>query len=106
MTKDQGQMTTDGGQTSASSGEPCPPYLSLVIPAYNEQENIDPLLSRVADAMSQLDQPFEVLMIDDGSTDGTPRLLQEALGKYPWLRILRLSTNSGQTVAFDAGFKA
>jgi glycosyltransferase involved in cell wall biosynthesis len=81
-------------------------YLSLVIPAYNEQENVEPLLTRVAAALSQLNRPFEVLIIDDGSTDQTPRLLSEAMGKYPWLRVLRLGRNSGQTAAFDAGFKA
>ena len=82
------------------------PYLSLVIPAYNEQENIEPLLSRVAGALSQLGREFEVLIIDDGSTDQTPKLLCDAMTKYPWLRVLRLSANSGQTAAFDAGFKS
>jgi dolichol-phosphate mannosyltransferase len=81
-------------------------YLSLVIPAYNEQENIEPLLTRVAAALNQLDRSFEVLVIDDGSTDQTPRLLSEAMAKYLWLRVLRLVPNSGQTAAFDAGFKA
>jgi glycosyltransferase involved in cell wall biosynthesis len=82
------------------------PYLSLVIPAYNEQENIEPLLSRVAGALSQLTCGYEVLIVDDGSTDATPQLLREAMTKYPWLRVLRLAKNSGQTTAFDAGFKA
>lgn len=81
-------------------------HLSLVIPAYNEQENIDALLSRVAGALSQLTCPWEVLIIDDGSTDSTPQLLREAMVKYPWLRVLRLAKNSGQSAAFDAGFKA
>jgi glycosyltransferase involved in cell wall biosynthesis len=82
------------------------PYLSLVIPAYNEQENIPTLLERVGAALAQTNKPFEVLIIDDGSTDATPRLLQEGLAKYPWLRVLRLAKNSGQSAAFDAGFKA
>lgn len=82
------------------------PYLSLVIPAYNEQENIEPLLSRVAAAMGQLGREFEVLIVDDGSTDQTPQLLRDAMTIYPWLRVLRLAANSGQTPAFDAGFKA
>lgn len=82
------------------------PYLSLVIPAYNEQENIQPLLARVDAALRQTGQPFEVIVVDDGSTDQTPRLLQEALRAYPWLRVLKLKRNSGQSTAFDAGFKA
>src|SRR5256885_224902 len=82
------------------------PYLSLVIPAYNEQENIPVLLERVGAALSQTGKEFEVLIVDDGSTDSTPKLLQEGMQKYPWLRILRMARNGGQSAAFEAGFKA
>ncbi len=82
------------------------PYLSLVIPAYNEQETIEELLRRVSAALSVLSKPFEVLIIDDGSTDDTPRLLQAGMAQYPWLRVLRMQRNGGQSAAFDAGFKA
>ena len=82
------------------------PYLSLVIPAYNEQENIAALLERVGAALQQTGRPFEVLIIDDGSTDATPKLLNDAMVRRPWLRVLQLQKNSGQTAAFDAGFKA
>lgn len=82
------------------------PYLSLVIPAYNEQETIGELLSRVAAALPQVGKPFEVIIVDDGSTDDTPRLLNDAMARLPWLRVLRLARNSGQSAAFDAGFKA
>ena len=54
------------------------PYLSLVIPAYNEQENIPTLLTRVENSLAQLGKPFEVILIDDGSTDETPKMLDEA----------------------------
>ena len=83
-----------------------PPYLSLVIPAYNEQEVIPTLLARVAAALQQVGRPFEVVIVDDGSTDATPRLLAEAMAQHPWLRVLRMAKNSGQSAAFDAGFKA
>jgi glycosyltransferase involved in cell wall biosynthesis len=82
------------------------PFLSLVIPAYNEQENVDALLKRVGAALERVNEPFEVIIIDDGSTDATPRMLAEAMGRYPWLRVLRLKANTGQSAAFDAGFKA
>lgn len=82
------------------------PYLSLVIPAYNEQETIQVLMQRVAHALQGLDQPFEVIIVDDGSSDNTPQLLRAAMGQYPWLRVLRLAANAGQSAAFDAGFKA
>lgn len=83
-----------------------PPYLSLVIPAYNEQENVPTLLRRVEGALVQLGRPFEVIVIDDGSTDDTPRLLAEAMREKPWLRVLRMVRNSGQSAAFEAGFEA
>lgn len=82
------------------------PYLSLVIPAYNEQENVEALLSRVGRALAQTGKTFEVVIVDDGSTDRTPELLRAAMAQYPWLRVLRLQGNHGQSAAFDAGFKA
>jgi dolichol-phosphate mannosyltransferase len=82
------------------------PYLSLVIPAYNEQENVQALLDRVSAALAQTGRPFEVVIVDDGSSDDTPRLLSEAMTRLPWLRVVRLVKNSGQSAAFDAGFKA
>jgi glycosyltransferase involved in cell wall biosynthesis len=80
--------------------------LSLVIPAFNEQENIAVLLQRVEAALLLTGKPFEVLVVDDGSSDDTPRLLAEAMNTRPWLRVIRMARNSGQSAAFDAGFKA
>jgi glycosyltransferase involved in cell wall biosynthesis len=82
------------------------PYLSLVIPAYNEAEVIPALLERVEGAMKTLGRTFEVVIIDDGSTDDTPKLLTEAMPTRPWLRVLRMSRNGGQSAAFEAGFAA
>lgn len=82
------------------------PYLSLVIPAYNEQENIPMLLQRVEASLLTLGKPFEVVIIDDGSTDDTPRLLNDAMKQKPWLRVLRMRKNAGQSAGFEAGFAA
>jgi len=81
-------------------------YLSLVVPAYNEQEVIPTLLSRAGAALAQIQRPFEIIVVDDGSTDQTPQLLADGMRQYPWLRVIRLRENSGQSAAFDAGFKA
>jgi len=86
--------------------DPAPPYLSLVIPCYNEQENVPTLLQRVEGALAPLRRPFEVLIIDDGSTDDTPKLLAEAMARLPWLRVIRMAKNGGQSAAFEAGFDA
>ncbi len=82
------------------------PYLSLVIPAYNEEENVKVLLERVAASLAQTGRPFEVIIVDDGSTDSTPQLLADAMRQYPWLRVLRMAKNGGQSAAFEAGFEA
>jgi glycosyltransferase involved in cell wall biosynthesis len=83
-----------------------PPYLSLVIPCYNEQENVPTLLRRVGDSLAQTGKPFEVILVDDGSTDDTPKLLADAMQQYPWLRVIRMRANGGQSAAFEAGFEA
>jgi dolichol-phosphate mannosyltransferase len=82
------------------------PYLSLVIPCYNEQENVSTLLQRVEAALNQVGKPYEVLIIDDGSTDQTPLLLADAMKRSPWLRVIRMARNGGQSAAFEAGFDA
>ena len=89
-----------------ASTEQQQPYLSLVIPAYNEQENIPTLLQRVEAALSQLGRAFEVILIDDGSTDETPKLLADAMKDRAWLRVIRMRKNAGQSAAFEAGFAA
>jgi dolichol-phosphate mannosyltransferase len=81
------------------------PYLSLVIPAYNEQEVIPTLLARVEASLNQLGKPFEVVIVDDGSTDQTTAMLDEALKRLPWLRVIRMVKNAGQSAAFDCGFR-
>lgn len=80
--------------------------LSLVIPAYNEQDTIDPLLARIAEVFENADYSFEAIVVDDGSTDRTLELLKAAKTKKPWLRILTFDRNHGQTAAMSAGFRA
>lgn len=80
--------------------------ISLVIPAYNEQEVVPELLRRIEPAMRLTGKSFEVIIIDDGSTDRTTEMLRDAMKDRPWLRVLRMNRNSGQSAAFDAGFKA
>jgi dolichol-phosphate mannosyltransferase len=78
--------------------------LSLVIPAYNERENLAPLLDEIRAVLS--DRPYEVIVVDDGSTDGTLETLKSLRSRHPQLRILAFERNAGQTAAFAAGFRA
>lgn len=79
---------------------------SLVVPLKNEAENIQDLLEEIEPVMTKLQQPWEVICVDDGSTDNTLSILTACKISRPYLRILSFSKNCGQTSAFDAGFKA
>lgn len=78
--------------------------LSVVIPLYNEEENIELLCSSLNDALSGLDRSYEIILVDDGSTDGSWEKLREQAGRYPFFRLIRFRRNFGQTAAMSAGF--
>ena len=79
--------------------------LSVIAPAYNEVENLTPLVERIRDVFTPLGIAFEAVIVDDGSSDGSREKLLELAQVYPWLRIIVLEKNSGQTAAMDAGFR-
>ncbi len=79
------------------------PYLSVVIPVYNEVENIPLLLERLEEALKGMGKDFEVVIVDDGSTDGTTETLKRLKARYPWLKVVVLRRNFGQSAAFTAG---
>lgn len=78
------------------------PDLSLLVPLFNEEENLGALLEAIASAAASMGKPYEVVLVDDGSTDATPRLLKEAARKDPHLRAVLLRRNFGQTAALAA----
>jgi len=77
--------------------------LSVVIPVYNEAENLLPLYEEVTDALLGLHEPWEILFVDDGSTDRSPELLRELATKEDTIRVIQLRRNFGQTAAMMAG---
>jgi dolichol-phosphate mannosyltransferase len=79
--------------------------LSIVVPVRNEAENILPLLAEIHAALARRGQ-FEVVYVDDGSTDETPRILAEAQAQYPRLRVLVHAESCGQSAALATGFRA
>lgn len=79
---------------------------SVVIPLKNEEANIEPLTQEVVEVMRGLNEPFELLYINDGSTDKTLEKLHELKGTVPEIRILSFDKNYGQSSGFDAGFRA
>ncbi len=81
------------------------PYLSVVIPIYNEEESIPILYNRLTEELSALDRSYEIIAVDDGSRDHSFVLLRDLAQSDPRLRVVRFRRNFGQTAAFAAGFK-
>lgn len=77
------------------------PYLSIVVPLYNEEGNVRELHRRIVEAAQKLGRSFEIIFVDDGSRDKTVEI---ARGLSP-LKLIAFRKNFGQTAAFDAGFK-
>ncbi|MGQ9708304.1 MAG: glycosyltransferase family 2 protein [bacterium] len=76
------------------------PQTSVIVPAYNEAENIEPLVAELA---AKLDDSYEVIIVDDGSTDKTFAIADGCRARYPFLKVLRLAKNQGKTAAVIAG---
>lgn len=81
------------------------PYLSIVVPVYNEEENVRPLYEKIRAVCESIGKPFEVLFVDDGSQDGTFEVLSELREQEPHLAVIRFRQNAGQTAAMAAGFE-
>jgi glycosyltransferase involved in cell wall biosynthesis len=80
------------------------PTISVVIPVYNEEGNIAELVNRVLTSLSTIDAVYEVLLVDDGSTDHSAAYIREAAAKHPAVRGIFLARNYGQSTAMQAGF--
>ncbi len=78
--------------------------LSIVVPIYNEEESIPELVSEVRDALTAADLSYELICVDDGSSDRSLEILTEISKDDPTLRICELRRNFGQTAAMQAGF--
>jgi glycosyltransferase involved in cell wall biosynthesis len=83
-----------------------PPRLSVVVPAFNESENLEPLVAALRPPLDGLGEPYEILIVDDGSTDGSRAVLDALRAAHPCLRVVRFLRNAGQSAAFLAGFDA
>src|SRR3569832_405082 len=82
------------------------PDLSVVFPVYNEEENVPILLDEIARALDGKGWSYEIVAVDDGSSDRSLEVLRSMKGKYPTLRVITFEKNSGQTAALDAGWRA
>jgi glycosyltransferase involved in cell wall biosynthesis len=77
--------------------------LSVIVPLYNEEQNVEPLYEAIVNVIDPLAIDFEILLVDDGSRDGTFSKARDLARKDPWLRVIKFRRNYGQTPAMAAG---
>ncbi len=78
--------------------------ISLVIPVYNEEENLEPLYRKIKEVMEPLEKEYEVIFVDDGSQDQSPQILDSLAREDPRVKVIHFRRNFGQTAALAAGF--
>lgn len=78
--------------------------ISVVIPVHNEEKNIEPLYKEILAAMEPLGEAFEIIYVNDGSTDGTGKVLRKLKAQDPRVRVLEMNRNRGEAAGLTAGF--
>src|SRR5689334_16677907 len=79
--------------------------LSIVVPCFNEEDALRETNRKLVSVLEQLPQKFEILYVDDGSSDRTPELLRELQARDGRIRVLRFSRNFGHQMAITAGLE-
>ena len=95
-------MQNEAAQNAEGTGT-SPVVISIVIPVYNEQETLGVLVERLTVVLDSMGEPWEVLFVNDGSTDGSAALLEKFHGDDPRMKTLALSRNFGHQVAVTCG---
>jgi glycosyltransferase involved in cell wall biosynthesis len=83
---------------------PTDPEITIVLPSYNEEENLAPIIQEFCQVLDPTGRPYEILVVDDGSTDGTAARLSALAQTIPTLRFQRHTTNFGQSAAILTGY--
>ena len=79
--------------------------ITVIVPIYNERENLEPLLVEIEEALDPTGKKYEIIAVDDGSDDGSTEVLKKLAGEHANVRAIFFRKNSGQAAAFDAGFR-
>lgn len=80
------------------------PYISVLIPLLNEQGSLPELQQRLHDTLDGIGKPYEIIYINDGSTDNTQRILEDFHERFPAVKVIEFNRNYGQHMALFAGF--
>jgi glycosyltransferase involved in cell wall biosynthesis len=78
--------------------------ISIVVPVYNEQDNVEAVYAAISSALKAMECSYEIIMVDDGSSDGSYGVLTRLASEDPALKVIRFRRNFGQTAAMSAGF--
>ena len=98
-------LRQEAGKTLELARVSAKPYLSALIPAYNEEENLARLGEEVSSALDALGKPYEVILVDDGSKDRSYEELLKLVKKHKGFKVVRFARNAGQTAAMLAGIQ-
>ncbi|SFV57445.1 Bactoprenol glucosyl transferase GtrB [hydrothermal vent metagenome] len=79
------------------------PFISIVVPCYNEEDVIDIFLEKIFVVLKQLDKTYEIVFVNDGSRDNTLEILKQKAREYDTVRVISLSRNFGKEAALSAG---
>jgi glycosyltransferase involved in cell wall biosynthesis len=79
--------------------------ISVVVPVFNEEGNLPVLIPKLMEVLKGIGLSYEMIFVDDGSSDGSRKILKEMASQYPFLRVLRLKENRGLSTALVAGMR-
>jgi len=89
------ELADRGGEAAAAAEHPGYRMLSVVVPAYNEEQNIPILCERLLTVLDGLGTPFEIILVNDGSKDKTGLVLRAAASRRKEIKVIELKRNSG-----------
>jgi glycosyltransferase involved in cell wall biosynthesis len=79
--------------------------ISVVVPVYNEEENLPLLIGKIVEVFKGIGSPYEMIFVDDGSSDGSLKVLKEMVSRHPHLRVIKFKENRGLSTALLAGMR-
>lgn len=103
MSEEPNSNPASGDSDAAPAGAP-PCQISIIIPVFNEEKNLEPLWDKISKELERINRSFEVIFIDDGSLDRSPKIIESLARRDPRIKAIFFRRNFGQTSAMSAGF--